>query len=85
MSVTLTYVSVSLMRCTLNGATIVSDDEPGNQDFDYKEILHTNCFITNHVRVYFHLELKFPTKKHNKQFRILNPCQQTLYKHHLYT
>ena len=81
MSVTLTFVSVSLTRCTVNGATILSDDEPGNQDFDYKEILHINCFITNHVRVCVHLELKFPTKKHNKQFRILNPCQQTLYTH----
>ena len=37
MSVTLTFVSVSLTRCTLNGATIVSDDEPGSQKFDYKK------------------------------------------------
>ena len=84
MSVTLTYVPVSLTRCTQNGVTILSDDEPGNQEFDYKEILHIDCFITNHVQVYFHLEQKYQTVKHSKQYRILNPCQQTLYKHHLY-
>ena len=81
MSVTLTVVSVSLTRCTLNGATIFSDDEPGSQDVDYKEILHNDCFITNHVRSFLHLKQKYQTVKHNKQYRILNPCKQTLYKH----
>ena len=77
MSVTLTYVSVSLARCTLNGATILSDDEPDSQNLDYKDILHS----------YFILQItnQYQTVKHNKQYRILNPCQQTLYKHHLYT
>ena len=45
MSVTLTCVSVSLTRCTLNGATILSDDEPGNQDVDYKDKLHNDFFL----------------------------------------
>ena len=45
MSVTLTDVSVSLTRCTVNGATILSDDEPSNQDFDYKDILHNDFFL----------------------------------------
>ena len=82
MSVTLMYVSVSLTHWrTLNGPTILSNDEPGNQDFDYKKILHNDCFITNHVRSFLHLEQKYQTVKHNKQYRILNPCQQTLYKH----
>ena len=64
---TFTNVSVSLRRCTVNGATILSDDEPGNHNFDYKDILHINCFITNHVRVCLHLEQKYQTAKHNKR------------------
>ena len=75
MAVTLTFVPVSLTRCTVNGATILSDDEPGSQNLDYKNIAHF-FLITIHVRVYFYLKQKYPIKKHNKQYRILKTCQQ---------
>ena len=51
MYVTLTSVSVSATRWTQNGSTILSDNDLGNQDFDYKDISDEDCIIKNHVHV----------------------------------
>ena len=45
MSVTLTSLSVSATRWTRNGSTILSDDDLGNQAFDYKKISDKDCII----------------------------------------
>ena len=47
MSVTLTFVSVSVNCWTRNGSTILSDNDLGNQDFDYTEISDEDCIIKN--------------------------------------
>ena len=44
-SVILTFVHVSPTRWTLNGSTILSEEDPGSQDFDCKNI--DDFFITN--------------------------------------
>ena len=51
MSVTLTSLSVSATRWTQNGSTILSDDDSGNQDFDYKEISDKDCIMYNIMHV----------------------------------
>ena len=51
MYVTLTSVSVSATCWTRNGSTILSDNDLGNQDFDYKDISDEDCIIKNHVHV----------------------------------
>ena len=67
MSVTLTFVSVSLTRCTVNGATILPDDEPVNQDVDYKKYCIMIVLYKSRTSLLSeNLEEKNLTGKHNK-------------------
>ena len=62
-SVTLTFVHVSPTRWTLNGSTILSEEDPGSQDFDcknivcpflyYKSSMLPHSFLPNYTHRYY--------------------------------